>query len=192
MKARIVKQDKKKEFTEISVNINENKYSITAVGHNNPKICAAISFAMITLAQALEFQYQDKKITNLVTKLEAGNSSIEFEDESKDTSEARTIVNTIVDGLSMLQMANGRKIIMTGNVFGGTADEIHKKQIEQMKLREKSVLEYMSKNNATAVKREETKKMYEKYKNEHPGHGTDDSVIENGYDELMKEIESSN
>ena len=192
MKARIVKQDKKKEFTEISVNINENKYSITAVGHNHPKICAAISFALITLAQALEFQYQDKKITNLVTKLEPGNSLIEFEDESKDTSEARTIVNTIVDGLSMLQMANSRKIIMTGNVFGGSSDEIHKKQIEQMKLREKSVLEYMSKNNATAVKREETKKKYEKYKIEHPGHGTDDSVIENGYDELMKEIESSN
>lgn len=192
MKARIVKQDKKKEFTEISVNINENKYSITAVGHNNPKICAAISFAMITLAQALEFQYQDKKITNLVTKLELGNSSIKFEDESKDTSEARTIVNTIVDGLSMLQMANSRKIIMTGNVFGGTADEIHKKQIEQMRTREKAVLEYMSKNNSTAAKRAETKLKYEEYKSKHPGHGTDDSVIENGYDELMKEIESSN
>lgn len=192
MKARIVKQDKKKEFTEISVNINENKYSITAVGHNNQKICAAISFAMITLAQALEFQYQDKKITNLVTKLEPGNSSIKFEDESQDTSEARTIVNTIVDGLSMLQMANGRKIIMTGNVFGGTADEIHRKQIEQMRTREKAVLEYMSKNNSTAAKRAETKLKYEEYKSKHPGHGTDDSVIENGYDELMKEIESSN
>lgn len=192
MKARIVKQDKKKEFTEISVNINENKYSITAVGHNNPKICAAISFAMITLAQALEFQYQDKKITNLVTKLEPGNSSIKFEDESQDTSEARTIVNTIVDGLSMLQMANGRKIIMTGNVFGGTADEIHRKQIEQMRTREKAVLEYMSKNNSIAAKRAETKLKYEEYKSKHPGHGTDDSVIENGYDELMKEIESSN
>lgn len=192
MKARIVKQDKKKEFTEISVNINENKYSITAVGHNNPKICAAISFALITLAQALEFQYQDKKITNLVTKLEPGNSSIKFEDESQDTSEARTIVNTIVDGLSMLQMANSRKIIITGNVFGGTADEIHKKQIEQMRTREKAVLEYMSKNNSTAAKRAETKLKYEKYKSTHPGHGTDDNIINNGYDELMKEIESSN
>lgn len=192
MKARIIKQEKKKEFTEISVNVNENKYSITAVGHNNPKICAAISFAMITLAQALEFQYQDKKITNLVTKLEPGNSSIKFEDESQDTSEARTIVNTIVDGLSMLQMANSRKIIMTGNVFGGSADEIHKKQIEQMRTREKAVLEYMSKNNSTAAKRAETKLKYEEYKSKHPGHGTDDSVIENGYDELMKEIESSN
>ena len=192
MKARIIKQEKKKEFTEISVNVNENKYSITAVGHNNPKICAAISFAMITLAQALEFQYQDKKITNLVTKLEPGNSSIKFEDESQDTSEARTIVNTIVDGLSMLQMANSRKIIMTGNVFGGSADEIHKKQIEQMRTREKAVLEYMSKNNSTAAKRAETKLKYEEYKSKHPGHGTDDSVIENGYNELMKEIESSN
>lgn len=192
MKARIIKQEKKKEFTEISVNVNENKYSITAVGHNNPKICAAISFAMITLAQALEFQYQDKKITNLVTKLEPGNSSIKFEDESQDTSEARTIVNTIVDGLSMLQMANSRKIIMTGNVFGGSADEIHKKQVEQMRTREKAVLEYMSKNNSTAAKRAETKLKYEEYKSKHPGHGTDDSVIENGYDELMKEIESSN
>ena len=192
MKARIVKQEKKKEFTEISVNVNDSKYSVTAVGHNNPKICAAISFAMITLAQALEFQYQDKKITNLVTRLNPGNSSIEFEDESKDTSEARTIVNTIVDGLSMLQMANARKIIMTGNVFGGTADEIHRKQIEQMRTREKAVLEYMSKNNSIAAKRAETKLKYEEYKSKHPGHGTDDSVIENGYDELMKEIESSN
>ncbi len=192
MKARIIKQEKKKEFTEISVNVNENKYSITAVGHNHPKICAAISFALITLAQALEFQHQDNNIKNLVIDLQPGNSIIEFEDNKKDKSEARIIVNTIVDGLSMLQMANNRKIIMTGNVFGGSADEIHKKQMEQMKLREKSVLEYMSKNNATAVKREETKKKYEKYKIEHPGHGTDDSVIENGYDELMKEIESSN
>lgn len=189
MKARIVKQDKKKEFTEISVNINENKYSITAVGHNHPKICAAISFALITLAQALEFQHQDNNIKNLVIDLQPGNSIIEFEDNKKDKSEARIIVNTIVDGLSMLQMANSRKIIMTGNVFGGTADEIHRKQIEQMKLREKSVLEYMNKNNSTAVKREETKKKYEEYKVEHPGHGTDDSVIENGYNELMKEIE---
>lgn len=192
MKARIVKQDKKKEFTEISVNINENKYSITAVGHNHPKICAAISFALITLAQALEFQHQDNNIKNLVIDLQPGNSIIEFEDNKKDKSEARVIVNTIVDGLSMLQLANSRKIIMTGNVFGGTADEIHRKQIEQMKLREKSVLEYMNKNNSTAVKREETKKKYEEYKVEHPGHGTDDSVIENGYNELMKEIESSN
>jgi uncharacterized protein YsxB (DUF464 family) len=192
MKARIVKQDKKKEFTEISVNINENKYSITAVGHNHPKICAAISFALITLAQALEFQHQDNNIKNLVIDLQPGNSIIEFEDNKKDKSEARIIVNTIVDGLSMLQMANNRKIIMTGNVFGGSADEIHKKQIEQMRTREKAVLEYMSKNNSTAVKREETKKKYEEYKVEHPGHGTDDSVIENGYNELMKEIESSN
>lgn len=192
MKARIVKQDKKKEFTEISVNINENKYSITAVGHNHPKICAAISFALITLAQALEFQYQDKKITNLVTRLKPGNSSIEFEDESKDTSEARTIVNTIVDGLSMLQMANNRKIIMTGNVFGGSADEIHKKQIEQMRTREKAVLEYMSKNNSTAAKRAETKLKYEEYKSKHPGHGTDDNIINNGFNELMNEIKKSN
>lgn len=192
MKARIIKQEKKKEFTEISVNVNENKYSITAVGHNHPKICAAISFALITLAQALEFQYQDKKITNLVTKLEPGNSSIKFEDESQDTSEARTIVNTIVDGLSMLQMANSRKIIMTGNVFGGTADEIHRKQIEQMRTREKAVLEYMCKNNSTAAKRAETKLKYEKYKSTHPGHGTDDNIINNGFDELMNEIEKSN
>jgi uncharacterized protein YsxB (DUF464 family) len=192
MKARIVKQEKKKEFTEISVNINENKYSITAVGHNHPKICAAVSFALITLAQALEFQHQDNNIKNLVIDLQPGNSIIEFEDNKKDKSEARIIVNTIVDGLSMLQMANNRKIIMTGNVFGGSADEIHKKQIEQMRTREKAVLEYMSKNNSTAAKRAETKLKYEKYKIEHPGHGTDDSVIENGYDELMKEIESSN
>lgn len=192
MKAKIIKQEKKKEFTEISVNINENKYSITAVGHNHPKICAAISFALITLAQALEFQHQDNNIKNLVIDLQPGNSIIEFEDNKKDKSEARIIVNTIVDGLSMLQMANNRKIIMTGNVFGGSADEIHKKQIEQMRTREKAVLEYMSKNNSTAAKRAETKLKYEKYKIEHPGHGTDDSVIENGYDELIKEIESSN
>lgn len=192
MKARIVKQDKKKEFTEISVNINENKYSITAVGHNHPKICAAISFALITLAQALEFQHQDNNIKNLVIDLQPGNSIIEFEDNKKDKSEARIIVNTIVDGLSMLQMANNRKIIMTGNVFGGSADEIHKKQIEQMRTREKAVLEYMSKNNSTAAKRAETKLKYEEYKSKHPGHGTDDNIINNGFDELMNEIKKSN
>ena len=196
MKARIIKEQKQKtkHFTEIEVNAVQNHYEIHAKGHNDPKICAAISFALITLAQALEFQSQEGKIKSFEADLHPGDSKIKFElpeiekDNSETVSEARVILNTIVDGLIMLQQANSRKIILTGNVFGGTAEEQHKRYIEDMRKREKDVLAYMAKNNSTARKRAETQEKYKAFKKNHPGHGTDDTVIENGLEELMKEI----
>ena len=57
-----------------------------------------------------------------------------------------------------------------------------------MRKREKDVLAYMAKNNSTARKRAETQEKYKAFKENHPGHGTDDTVIESGLEELMKEI----
>ena len=195
MKARIIKEQKPKtkHFTEIEVNAEQNHYEIHAKGHNDPKICAAISFALITLAQALEFQSQEGKIKCFEADLNPGDSTIKFEfpnenETPENVPEARTILNTIVDGLIMLQQANSRKIILTGNVFGGTAEEQHKRYIEEMRKREKDVLAYMAKNNSTARKRAETQEKYKDFKANHPGHGTDDTVIESGLEELMKEI----